>query len=177
MRPFARSDRCFNSTYLSTLKEPAMPRPQLPAMMIVTAFALCLPAAANAHVSITPRQSMAGATEKYVIRVPTESKVATVGAELVVPEGVIVETVAVPNGWKYEVTRKDDRIVSIKWTMNIPPGEFAEFAFVARNPRDKTEVVWTLRQKFADGTVSDWTKGPNGIRPSSITKLAARPTQ
>ena len=131
----------------------------------------------NAHITIAPTQSMAGATEKYVVRVPTESKVATVAAELEVPDGVMIEAVAVPNGWKHDIKRQGDRIVAITWTMNIPPGEFAEFSFVARNPRDKTELVWTLRQRFADGTVSDWTKGPNGIRPTAMTKLAPRPAQ
>jgi uncharacterized protein YcnI len=151
---------------------------RLPTTVLLTAIAVLTPAAARAHVSISPNQSMAGATEKYVMRVPTESKVATVGAELTVPEGVIVEAVAVPNGWKYEVTRKDDRIVSIKWTMNIPPGEFAEFAFVARNPRDKTELVWGLKQIFADGKVEEFTKAANGnIRPTAMTKLTPRPTQ
>jgi hypothetical protein len=48
---------------------------------------------------------------------------------------------------------------------------------VARNPRDKTELVWGLRQRFADGTVTDFTKGPNGIRPTAVTKLTPRPTQ
>jgi uncharacterized protein YcnI len=136
-----------------------------------------LPAVAQAHVSIAPRQSMAGATAKYVVRVPTESKVATVGAEIEIPEGVVVEAVAVPNGWKHEIKRQNDRIVAIVWTMDIPPGEFAEFSFVARNPRDKEEVVWTLRQRFADGTVTDFTKGPNGIRPTAVTKLTPRPAQ
>ena len=154
-----------------------MPGLQLTTTMIALALALCVPAAARAHVSITPNQSMAGATEKYVVRVPTESKVATVAAELEVPEGVIVEVVSVPNGWKYEVKRANDRIVAITWTMNIPPGEFAEFAFVARNPRDKTELVWGLKQRFADGTVQDFTKGPNGIRPTAVTKLTPRPAQ
>ena len=136
-----------------------------------------LASSAQAHITIAPTQSMAGATEKYVLRVPSEGKVATVAAELEIPEGVIVEAVAIPNGWKHEIKREGDRIVAITWTMNIPPQEFAEFAFVARNPRDKTEIVWTLRQRFADGTVSDWTKGPNGIRPTSMTKLAPRPAQ
>jgi uncharacterized protein YcnI len=143
----------------------------------VAAAAVVTPAWAEAHITIAPLQSMAGATEKYVVRVPTESKVATVAAELEVPEGVMVEVLAVPNGWKQEVKKQGDRIVAITWTMDIPPGQFAEFAFVARNPRDKTELVWTLRQRFADGTVSDWTKGPNGIRPTAVTKLAPRPAQ
>ena len=136
-----------------------------------------LASAAEAHITIAPTQSMAGATEKYVLRVPSEGTVATVAAELETPAGAIVETVAVPNGWKHAIKRQGDRIVAITWTMNIPPGEFAEFAFVARNPRDKTQLVWTLRQRFADGTVSDWTKGPNGVRPTSMTKLTPRPAQ
>jgi uncharacterized protein YcnI len=137
-----------------------------------------VPSMAFAHVSITPNQSLQGATEKYVVRVPTESQVATVGAELDVPEGVVVETVSVPNGWKYELKRNaSNRIVGIVWTMNVPPGEFVEFAFVARNPRDKTELVWGLRQRLADGRVEDFTKGPNGTRPTAVTRLAPRPAQ
>jgi uncharacterized protein YcnI len=119
---------------------------------------------------------MAGATEKYTVRVPTESKVATVGAEVDIPEGVVFEVVSVPNGWKYELKRDaSNRVTGIVWTMNIPPGEFAEFAFVVRNPRDKTELVWGLRQRFADGKVEDFTKGPNGVRPTAVTKLTPRP--
>lgn len=130
----------------------------------------------QAHVSIAPNQSMQGATEKYTVRVPTEGKVATIGAEVDIPEGVVVEVVSVPSGWKYELKRDAaQRITGIVWTMNIPPGEFAEFSFVARNPRDKTELVWGLRQRLADGKVDDFTKGPNGIRPSALTKLAPRP--
>jgi uncharacterized protein YcnI len=139
-------------------------------------IALCA-STAHAHITIAPTQSMAGATEKYTLRVPTEGKVATVAAEVDIPEGVIVEVVAMPNGWKHELKRQGDRVTGIVWTLNIPPGEFVEFSFVARNPRDKAELVWQLRQRFADGTVSDWTKGPNGIRSTSMTKLAPRPAQ
>ena len=51
---------------------------------------------------------------------------------------------------------------------------YPEFSFVARNPRQGDQIVWTLRQKFADGTVSDWTNGPDGIRSTAVTKLAPR---
>jgi len=146
-------------------------------LCLAVAAIATMPSIALAHIKIAPSESMAGATEKYVLLVPTERKVATVAAELEIPDGVIVETVGVPNGWKHEIKRQGDRIVAITWTMHIPPGEFVEFAFVARNPRDKTELVWTLRQRFADGTVSDWTKGPNGIRPTAVTKLAPRRSQ
>src|SRR5215211_5374566 len=123
---------------------------------VLRAVICLLPILAEAHVTVWPRDSTAGATEKYTVRVPTEGKVTTKAVELEVPEAVVVEALAVPQGWKQDVKRKDDRIVAITWQMDVKPGEFAEFAFVARNPRDKDEIVWTLRHKFADGTVSDW---------------------
>jgi uncharacterized protein YcnI len=142
--------------------------------ILVGALALLLPVLVQGHVSIWPRESGVGATERYIVRVPTEGNVMTTGAELDVPEGVVVETIAVPAGWKYDVKRQGNRIVGISWQMDIKPGEFAEFGFVARNPRDRDEIVWKLRQKFADGTVTDWTTGPNGTRPTAVTKLTGR---
>jgi uncharacterized protein YcnI len=136
--------------------------------------AMFAPMLAQAHVSIWPRESRHGATERYTVRVPTEGKVATTGAELEVPPGVIVEVLSVPNGWKQSVRREKDRIVAISWEMNIPPGEFMEFGFVARNPREGTEMTWTLRQKFADGTMSDWTKSERGTFPTAVVKLVPR---
>ena len=137
-------------------------------------FTCIVPAVSFAHVTISPRESTAGATEKYIVRVPTEGKVTTKSVELEVPEGVTVEAMAVPVGWKHELKKDGDRITAITWTMDVKPGEFVDFSFVARNPRDKTQLVWTIRQKFADGTVSDWTKGPNGTRPTAVTTLAPR---
>jgi uncharacterized protein YcnI len=137
------------------------------------AIVVLLPVAVQAHVSITPRASTHGATQKYTIMIPTEGKVATTGAEIEFPAGVIVETIQAPAGWKYEIKRQDDRIVSMTIQADVKPGEFIEVGFVARNPRSGEQIVWTLRQRFADGTVTDWTKGPNGIRPTAITQLTA----
>ena len=141
------------------------------------AIVLVLPAAAYAHVSITPRQSTAGATEKYTIRIPTEGTVATTGAEIEFPAGVIVETIQAPAGWKYELKRQDDRIVAMTIIADVKPYEFIEVGFVARNPRQGAQIVWTLRQRFADGTVTDWTKGPTGTRPTAVTRLTPAPAR
>lgn len=138
--------------------------------------ALLIPVWAQGHVSIWPRESSAGATEKYVVRVPAEGKVASKSVELEVPEGVIIEVVSVPMGWKQEVKRDANRITAITWLMDIKPGEFQEFSFVARNPKDKSQIVWKLRQNFADGTSQDMTNTPNGVRPNATTKLAPMKT-
>ena len=56
--------------------------------------------------------------------------------------------------------------------MDIKPEEFAKFGFVALNPKDKAQLVWKLRQCFADGTSTDWTTAPCGTpRPTAVTKL------
>lgn len=139
----------------------------------VAALILLVPGFAGAHVSITPRQSTQGMTEKYVVRIPTEGKVATTAAVLEVPEGVVIETLQAPMGWKHDVQRKDDRIVMITWQADVQPGEYIEVGFVARNPRRGEQIVWKLSQKFADGTVTDWTNGPQGLRPTAVTRLLA----
>jgi uncharacterized protein YcnI len=141
--------------------------------VVIAAIVFLSPIVVTAHVSITPRASTHGATEKYTIRIPTEGKVATTGADIEFPAGVIVETIQSPAGWKYDIKRQDDRIVSMTIHADVKPGEFIEVAFVARNPRSGERIVWTLRQRFADGTVTDWTKGPNGIRPTAVTQLTA----
>src|SRR5919106_3786771 len=94
------------------------------------ALMLLVPAIVSAHVSITPRQSTHGATEKYTVRIPTEGKVATTAAVLEVPEGVIIETLQAPMGWKHDIQRKDDRIVMITWQADVKPGEYIEVGFV-----------------------------------------------
>ena len=140
----------------------------------VAAAAWLCSAAVQAHISVWPRESAPGATEKYTVRIPTEGTVATTAVDIEIPDGVVVETMLAPGaGWSYEAKKKDNRIVAVTWKVNVKPGEFIEVGFVARNPRgDATQIVWTLRQHFADGTSSDWTKAPNGtIRPTAITKL------
>jgi uncharacterized protein YcnI len=140
---------------------------------ILVTIALSLASAvAVAHVTVWPGESHTGAHEKYVVRVPTEGKVETVSIELQIPEGVNVVSVQAPSGYTYELKKAGDRVIGIVWSMRIAPGEFAEFAFMARNPKDGSQIVWRAIQKFADGSQMEWT-GPAGDKhPASITALS-----
>ncbi|MSO49995.1 MAG: DUF1775 domain-containing protein [Acidobacteria bacterium] len=114
-------------------------------------------AVVGAHVTVGPVESRLGVSERYTVRVPTEGQVATVGVDLEVPEGVNVSYVLASSGWTTELKRVERRIVAITWKVEIPPAHFGELIFNARNPKEGTAIVWKIKQRFADGTSSDWT--------------------
>ena len=125
---------------------------------------------AIAHVTVQPRQSEAGAIQRYTVRVPTEGQVATASVELNVPADVEVIDVPPGAGYVSEARRESGRIVAITWTRHIPPGGVGEFGFVARNPRSQA-ITWKARQRFADGSSVEWTGPAGDRRPASVTEL------
>lgn len=126
---------------------------------------------AQAHVRVLPAEAQAGARQAYTVRVPTEGDAATNSVELEVPNGVSVISIE----GKAETKKSGDRIVSIMWKMEIPPGESREFKFVAMNPASGQEIKWKAHQHFVDGSTSDWVDVPASSRPGPITKLRAAP--
>ena len=136
-----------------------------------TVSALLVATAAQAHVSVRPRESKAGATEKYIVRVPTEGKVATTSVEVEIPQGVTVNSVEPADGVKSEMKREGGRVVSITWTVTIDPGQNRELVFVAKNPSDATEIVWKAHQRYADATSSEWIGAAGTRQPAPVTTL------
>ena len=141
---------------------------------LIASLALTLVASvAQAHVSVRPRESRPGATEKYIVRVPTEGKVATTSVELDIPQGVTVDRVEPVDGVKADEKRGGGRIVSITWTVAIEPGANREFTFTAKNPGEGTEIVWHAHQRYADGTSSEWVGAAGTRQPAPVTRLTA----
>jgi uncharacterized protein YcnI len=140
---------------------------------IVAALAFAAPSLAFAHVTVRPRESKAGADEKYTVRVPTEGTVATTHVRLEIPAGVAVLEVVPQDGATFETSKQGDRITAITWRKEIPPKASAEFVFSARNPA-MGDIVWKAHQHFADGTAADWVGAAGERRPASVTKLAAK---
>lgn len=145
--------------------------------MRVAAIACCVVLAASvvdAHVTVAPRESPAGAEQRYTMRVPTEGQVATVSVELEVPAGVTIVNVVAGEGYTFETRREGGRIAAITWKREIPPRQSAEFAFVARNP-GSGQIAWKAHQRFADGTSADWVGVAGDQRPASVTRLTPAP--
>ena len=132
---------------------------------------LALAAVAEAHVTVQPRESKAGATEKYSMRVPTEGKVLRRP-----PSSSRFRKAwrSLPlrrrQGTKYTTTRSGDRMVTITWTTEIKPGESQQLSFTALNPAQGAEIVWKVRQRYADGTSSDWVGVAGSRAPAPVTK-------
>lgn len=142
----------------------------------IIAFSLVVTASAvvDAHVTVVPRESQAGAVERYTVRVPTEGQVTTTSVELEVPANVTITEVVAANGFTFEARREGDRIVAITWKQEIPPKGIGQFVFLARNPRTGP-IRWKARQRFADGTSADWVGVEGDRRPASVTQLRATP--
>lgn len=139
---------------------------------LIATIALVLTASvAQAHVSVRPRESKPGATEKYIVRVPTEGKVATASVEVDIPPGVMVESVEPMDGVKADTKQEGGRIVSITWTVAIEPGGNREFTFTAKNPSEGTEIAWKAHQRYGDGTSSEWVGAAGTRQPAPVTKL------
>lgn len=132
-----------------------------------------LAAVAEAHITVSPRQSTLGANEVYTVRVPAEGGRATTQTVLEIPDGVTVSRVKAEPGLKFDIKRADDRIVEITWTMDVHPGSYAEFQFIARNPEEGTELTWKARAVHPDGTSTDWVNPRGERQPASVTSLAA----
>ena len=140
--------------------------------LLATVFATLVATPALAHVTVWPRESKPGVSERYTVRVPTEGKVSTVEVEMEIPDGLTISPLA-PMGWTHELKRTGDKVTAIVWKMEIKPGEFAEFGFSGRNPKDAASIVWKVHQRYADGTASHWV-GEAGTRsPAPMTMLSA----
>ena len=140
---------------------------------IATLAVTLIASAAQAHVSVRPRESKPGATEKYIVRVPTEGKVATTSVEVEIPRGVMIDSVDPADGVTSDLKREGGRIVSITWTVSIEPGANRELTFTAKNPSEGTEIVWKAHQRYADGTSSEWVGAAGTRQPAPLTKLTA----
>ena len=126
-----------------------------------------------AHVGISPRESTAGATQKYTMRVPTEKNIPTVRIEAEFPTAIEVASVEEKAGWTIELKKNaSGRITGAVWSgSTISPRDIGEFGFTARNPAEETKLVWKVVQIYQDESKSEWT-GPQGSRsPAPVTTI------
>jgi uncharacterized protein YcnI len=134
--------------------------------------AMAAGSAAAAHVTVWPKQSVAAAHEKYVVRVPNEKAVATVAVEVRVPEGVRAVSFEDKPGWTVTPLRNAAGvIVALRWEGRLEPERFAEFGLIAVNPGTAGELAWPAVQTFADGARVEWAGAPGSPTPAPRTAV------
>jgi uncharacterized protein YcnI len=143
-------------------------RPKLFAPILALAAASIL----LAHVTVSPKESGAGATQKYTLRVPNEKAVANVRIEVEFPAAAEVVSVDDQPGWKVE-SKKDGagKITAAVWTGSLDAKGIIDLSFSAKNPKEETKLMWKVVQIYKDGSKSEWT-GPQGSKgPAPVTTI------
>lgn len=134
---------------------------------------LALPVLAFGHAVVYPRTSAPGAYERYVLRVPNEKTSATTRVEIRFPADVRVTSFEDVPGWQLEVlTDSAKHIIGAVWTGTLSPQRFAEFPFMAANPKAEARLAWPAFQTYADGERVEWTGDEGSKRPASVTTIA-----
>ncbi|WP_028045720.1 YcnI family protein [Cellulomonas sp. URHE0023] len=160
------------------------------ASIAVTGLALVvLPAAAaSAHVHIdpdettaggftvltvrVPNESVAAATSKVVVDLPTDTPLLSVSTRPVPGWTASVATAPLPEPVDFYGTTLTEAPATVTWTAEpgneIADGQFQQFEIsVGPLPEAGTELVLPTHQTYTDGTVVDWADAtpPSGEEP------------
>jgi len=147
--------------------------------LILFIAALLAAAPATAHVTVAPKQSVAGAHERYAILVPNEKQADMIAVEVTFPKGLGVKAFQQLPGWMTEPVRdKSGALVGARWTGRLAPQQFVELGVLAINPAAGSDLVWAAVQRFADGSSIEWSGAAGSKTPAAHVKLikAAEPT-
>lgn len=137
---------------------------------------------AVAHVSVAPDTVPPETFTTYTFTVPNEEKAeATIGLDVTVPPGFLLETAEAAPGWTTKVdTRPDGSAGAIHWSGGrLPPHTFAEFAIRGRVGKQPGLLAFPVLQRYETSTVS-WTGLPDSDRPApalTVSDTAASPEQ
>lgn len=142
------------------------------AVLLLVAISVA-PSIVFAHAIVFPSTSRPGASEKYVLRVSNERDVPTLKVEIRFPEGLRVTSFSDVPGWKLQVmTDSIQRVIGAVWTGVLPKERFAEFPFVAVNPRDSTVLTWPTYQTYEGGERVEWIGPDSSYTPVSSTLVS-----
>lgn len=161
----------------------------------VAAAVLAAPAAAQAHVTLNPREATAGAFQVLTVRVPNERDTkGTVKVDVRFPDGFYFLSYKKVPGWKVKIFREKldrpvereglkitEQISRVTWTGNrkkggiIRPGQFEEFPISVQVPEGEAGSFLTFRafQTYRGGERVAWTGAPDADTPAPRVRLLA----
>ncbi|MDQ0089360.1 uncharacterized protein YcnI [Paenibacillus anaericanus] len=142
---------------------------------IATVVLLLFSGIASAHVTVSPGVSSPGAWETYSIKIPVEKDIPTVKISLEIPSGMEFQQYRPVPDWTVDLVKNDTGLITmITWSAEgngIQPGQFQQFEFVAKNPKEESHLAWDAYQYYSDGSIVEWTGSENEKNPHSITMV------
>jgi uncharacterized protein YcnI len=162
------------------------------------AAALAVPVAAQAHVTIQPKEIPAGSFARVDVRVPNERDDAgTTKVEVQMPDGIASTSYEAEPGWRIrvvmeeaaepidlhgeEVTEQVDRVIFTGDGKRgiIRPGEFKDFGLSVRTPDGEPGETITFKalQTYESGEIVRWIGPEDGDEPAPTVTLAAPPEE
>jgi uncharacterized protein YcnI len=149
-----------------------MPKKILASILTSFAIIFVVPAAAFAHVIVTPGQTGVGKEIIFNVSVPNEQQTPVVNLKLIIPDGVTGVTPTAKAAWTIATTdngaTKDPVVTAVTWSGgSIPVGQREDFSFSAQVPAKATDLDWKAYQTYGDGTVVHWDQKPAGSDDST----------
>jgi periplasmic copper chaperone A len=157
-------------------------------------LALAVPSAAQAHVTLQPKEAAAGGFTVENVRVPNErDDAATTKVDLQLPPGFAFASYSPQPGWSVRIVKEkldkpiqtDDgpiteEIRRMVWTGTgkgegrIGPGQFKDFPLSVQIP-DKAGSTLTFKalQTYSNGEVVRWIGAPDADKPAPTVKITA----
>ena len=128
------------------------------ALALAAAALLVYPAAASAHVEMSPDRVDPGSFTLYTVLSPNESQQALTGLRLTVPDGMEVDGAAATPGFTTELVRdQSHRVVAISWQGgSVAAEDLGLFRFSASVGSSETTLHLVGVQTFADGSTKVW---------------------
>jgi uncharacterized protein YcnI len=124
-----------------------------------------LPAAAFAHVVVTPHTAGIAEELTFSVSVPNERNVSVSNIKLLIPSGVTDVIPTVHSGWMIDTqktTGSSSEVSAIIWSAgSIPVGQREDFSFSAQVPGAATTLDWKAYQTYSDGTIVHWDQTPS----------------
>jgi periplasmic copper chaperone A len=168
-------------------------RNTLLASTALAAALLAAPAAAEAHVTLQPKQAPAGGFVRLDVRVPNERDDAnTTKVDVKFPPGFAEASYQKVPGWSVKVTKAklakpiqtDDGAVTeavsrITWTADstadgIPPGAFQDFGLSVQVPGKAGDTLtFKALQTYSNGTVVRWIAPAASTTPPPMSQVTA----
>ncbi|HMD12614.1 MAG TPA: DUF1775 domain-containing protein, partial [Marmoricola sp.] len=156
-----------------------MTRRLLGALPVALAGLVLAAGAAFAHVEISPQRVAPGSFGTYTVQVPNEkTDEDTIGLDLTLPQGFLLESAESVPGWRTTVdVRRDGTPVAVHWKGGrLAPHTFGLFAITGRVPKEPATLRFPALQHY-ETTTESWDGAEDSEHPAPILVVSRSATR